>query len=237
MEVKGYRIEPRELIKSPIFALRIICLIFCVIILACLNRDGYYLGQCVFYGGGSACSFGLGMGSIGLILSLAFMLVDAIFNGIGPQTNRKIIASVDTGIAAFVTLTFFVGFCYLTNHWQRADPTPDALATLNLNNIRAAIAFMFFSIFSWGGLTYAAYMRYRATVQYGVYADDVIRPGGGGGGAGSGGVMGGDHGGYHDPTSYPDTFEAPPYDSSGKYFDESQFVSGRNANDTDILAS
>ncbi|VDN18688.1 unnamed protein product [Dibothriocephalus latus] len=79
-------------------------------------------------------------------------------------------------------------------------------------------------------------MRYRATVQYGVYADDVII-GGGGTVGGSAGVIGGDHGGYHDPTTYPDTFEAPPYDPSGKYLDDSEFVSGRNANDTDILAS
>ncbi|KAL7057685.1 hypothetical protein AAHC03_016416 [Spirometra sp. Aus1] len=162
------------------------------------------------------------------------MLVDAIFNGIGPQTHRKIIASVDTGLAAFWTFICFVGFCYLANHWQRAEPPSEALAILNLDNVRAAIAFTFFSILSWAGLTYAAFMRYRATVQYGVYADDVIRPGGGG----SAGVVGGDHAGYHDPTAYPDTFEAPPYDSAaGKYYDESQFVSGRNANDTDILAS
>nr|VZI44087.1 unnamed protein product [Spirometra erinaceieuropaei] len=140
--------------------------------------------------------------------------------------------SDDSG--SFWTLICFVGFCYLANHWQRAEPPSDALVVLNLDNVRAAIAFTFFSILSWAGLTYAAFMRYRATVQYGVYADDVIRPGGGG----SAGVVGGDHAGYHDPTAYPDTFEAPPYDSAaGKYYDESQFVSGRNANDTDILAS
>ncbi len=44
---------------------------------------------------------------------------------------------------------YFITFCYVANHWQRSDATEDQLKQVNVNNIRASIAFAFFSIFSW----------------------------------------------------------------------------------------
>lgn len=72
------------------------------------------------------------------------------------------------------------------------------------------------------GLTYAGVARYRKAVQYSSYAEDMsgITPMGGDGGPTS-------FEGYIDPSMGAPTY---PHD------DSSEFVSGRRANDTDLLA-
>lgn len=46
----------------------------------------------------------------------------------------------------FWAFLYFVGFWYLTNQWRNAKD-PDG--GFGVNNVQAAIAFSFFSIFSW----------------------------------------------------------------------------------------
>lgn len=41
---------------------------------------------------------------------------------------------------------WFVAFCYLTDAWRKTEPQT---VTYGINNMRAAIAFSFFSIFPW----------------------------------------------------------------------------------------
>jgi hypothetical protein len=48
-----------------------------------------------------------------------------------------------SGLWAFL---YFVGFCYLANQWSNSA-TPDG--GVGVNNLQAAIAFSFFSIFTW----------------------------------------------------------------------------------------
>lgn len=56
---------------------------------------------------------------------------------------------------------FFVGFCYLTNQWGKAE-TPEN--DYGVNNVQAAIVFSFFSIFTWAGCAYFAFLRFKAGV-------------------------------------------------------------------------
>lgn len=48
-----------------------------------------------------------------------------------------------TGLWAFL---FFVGFCYLTNQWGKADDPPNGYG---VNNVQAAIVFSLFSVVTW----------------------------------------------------------------------------------------
>lgn len=48
-----------------------------------------------------------------------------------------------SGLWAFLC---FVGFCYLTNAWNKSTAPTDGYG---VNNVQGAIAFLFFSIFSW----------------------------------------------------------------------------------------
>lgn len=47
---------------------------------------------------------------------------------------------------AFWAFLYFVGFCYLWNQWGKSTAPSDGVG---INNVQAAIAFSFFSIFSW----------------------------------------------------------------------------------------
>lgn len=49
--------------------------------------------------------------------------------------------------SGFWSFLWFVGFCFLTNQWQRTAPGPGT--TQAGDAARAAIAFSFFSILSW----------------------------------------------------------------------------------------
>lgn len=48
-----------------------------------------------------------------------------------------------TGLWAFL---YFVGFCYLTNQWGKADDPPFGYG---VNNVQAAIVFSLFSMVTW----------------------------------------------------------------------------------------
>ena len=47
----------------------------------------------------------------------------------------------------FWSFLYGVGFIYLASQWTKSDSSPAALAAGN--NMRAAIAFSFFSVFTW----------------------------------------------------------------------------------------
>ena len=63
--------------------------------------------------------------------------------------------------AAFWSFLFFIGFCYLTNQWGKADDPPNGEG---VNNVQASIVFSFFSIFTWAGCAYFAFLRFKAGV-------------------------------------------------------------------------
>lgn len=48
-----------------------------------------------------------------------------------------------TGLWAFL---FFIGFCYLTNQWGKADEPPNGYG---VNNVQSAIVFSLFSVVTW----------------------------------------------------------------------------------------
>lgn len=110
MDLCGYKINPRALLTSPNVLFRGVsvvsrfrfddaCLkVFCIIILACVDRDGYFAGRCMFYSGGSACSFALAVTSLGLIFCLIYMAVDVGFLSL-PQKYRRYITIFELGFS------------------------------------------------------------------------------------------------------------------------------------------
>ena len=57
------------------------------------------------------------------------------------------IKNSETSILAFWSFLYAVGFIYLASQWTKTLETPDSVASGN--NMRAAIAFSFFSVFTW----------------------------------------------------------------------------------------
>ncbi|KAL5106364.1 Solute carrier family 35 member F1 [Taenia crassiceps] len=188
----------------------------------CIDRDGYFAGRCMFYSGGSACSFALAVTSLGLIFCLIYMTIDVGFLSL-PQKYRRHITIFELGFSGFWTFVFFVLFSYMADHWRISDAAKEDLSLISLNNVRASIAFAFFSIFSWGGMTYAAYKRYISIQNYNQYADDVAET-------------------SHDPhggeavSGYIDYFNRPPGVQAG--FDASATMDDEHrAGDTELLTS
>ncbi|XP_017713781.1 PREDICTED: LOW QUALITY PROTEIN: synaptogyrin-3 [Rhinopithecus bieti] len=70
---------------------------------------------------------------------------------------------------------WFVGFCFLTNQWQRTAPGP---ATTQAGDAaRAAITFSFFSILSWVALTVKALQRFRLGTDMSLFATEQLSAG------------------------------------------------------------
>ena len=62
--------------------------------------------------------------------------------------------------AGFWTFLFFVSFCFLTNSWSNTDYVPKANSK---NPVQAAIAFTFFSIFTW--VRHRLHTRFTRVIQ------------------------------------------------------------------------
>ncbi|KAM3181144.1 hypothetical protein ACTXT7_014919 [Hymenolepis weldensis] len=171
MSLLNFKPDLRTVLRSPLFISRIVSIIFIIIIIACIDRDGFW------------------------------------------------------------TFMFFVLFCYMTNHWQFSDAKSEVLNQVNLNNVRTAIAFVFFSIFSWGGMSYTSYHRYKSVQNYNQFADDVTSN------------IHGQTSADVDGSGYIDYFNQPPvpvqtgFDASMAADDEFIASGQHRASDTELLTS
>ncbi|XP_069779396.1 synaptogyrin-2-like [Narcine bancroftii] len=154
-------IEPRE--SS---ALYLNLRIFSIIVFGCITSEGYENAMtsekldCIFNQNVDACHYGVGIGVLAFFICIVFFALDVYFPQISNVNQRKHIVMADFGVSGVWTFLWFVGFCFLTNQW---------VSTINMPNIgadsaRAAIAFSFFSIFSWGLLTAIAFKSYQTGV-------------------------------------------------------------------------
>ncbi|XP_058532406.1 synaptogyrin-2 [Ochotona princeps] len=188
-------------LAQPQVLARAVCLVFALIVFSCIFGEGYSNTSsseqlyCVFNHNEDACRYGCAIGVLAFLACAFFFVIDAYFPQISNATDRKYLVVGDLLFSALWTFLWFVGFCFLTNQWAATSPD-DVL--VGADSARAAIAFSFFSIFSWGVLASLAYQRYKAGV------DDFIQN-------------------YVDPSpdvssayaSYPgasvDTYQQPPF--------------------------
>ncbi|XP_013417531.1 synaptogyrin-1-like [Lingula anatina] len=149
-------------IKKPSVILRLFSLLFSIIVFGCISSPvgGYYEGQCVYNNDPNACNYGIATGVIAFMACIVFLILEALFENLSSVQQRKMVVMADMAFSGFWTFLWFVGFCYLTNQWSKSNH-PD---TVNVSNPQAAIAFSFFSIGTWAGLTVLAVMKYRQGV-------------------------------------------------------------------------
>ncbi|XP_038597855.1 synaptogyrin-2 [Tachyglossus aculeatus] len=155
--------------------------VFALIEFSCIIGEGYTnshdseSSHCVFNKNDDACRYGTGVGILAFLGSLAFLTVDVYFPQISSASDRKHLVMADLTFSGVWTFLWFVSFCFLTNQWAATNPK-DVL--VGADSARAAIAFSFFSIFSWGLLTYLAHQRLKAGVSFlQNYADPTPEPG------------------------------------------------------------
>ncbi|XP_045691904.1 synaptogyrin-2 isoform X1 [Phyllostomus hastatus] len=163
----GGSFDLRRFLTQPQVVARAVCLVFALIVFSCIFGEGYSNTHeseqkyCVFNRNEDACRYGSAIGVLAFLACAFFFVVDVYFPQISNVTDRKYLVVGDLLFSALWTFLWFVGFCFLTNQWV-ATKSEDVL--VGADSARAAIAFSFFSIFSWGLLAFLDYQRYKAGV-------------------------------------------------------------------------
>ncbi|XP_076879688.1 synaptogyrin-2b isoform X2 [Brachyhypopomus gauderio] len=155
-----------KFIKQPQTILRICSWVFAIVVFATVTAEGYVNTPesaqlvCVFNQNDGACHYSMGIGVIAFLACVVFLLMDAYLPMMSNAQERKRLVTADLGFSGAWTFLWFVCFCLLASQWAQTTEErgvhPEA--------VRAVIAFSFFSILTWGALTYFALMRFRQGV-------------------------------------------------------------------------
>ncbi|XP_036682644.1 synaptogyrin-3, partial [Balaenoptera musculus] len=123
----------------------------------------------------AASAVALGLGAF--LACAAFLLLDVHFQQISSVRDRRRAVLLDLGFSGLWSFLWFVGFCFLTNQWQRTAPGPGT--TQAGDAARAPIAFSSFSILSWAALTVKALQRFRLGTDMSLFATEQLGAGAG----------------------------------------------------------
>nr|XP_009503152.1 PREDICTED: synaptogyrin-1-like [Phalacrocorax carbo] len=140
--------------------------VFSIVVFGSIVNEGYVnrldetQEHCIFNRNRNACNYGITVGVLAFLSCLLYLALDAYFPQISSVKDRKKAVLSDIGVSAFWAFLWFVGFCFLTNQWQ-ASKEEDNPMNEGGDAARAAITFSFFSIFTWGLLTFLAFRRLR----------------------------------------------------------------------------
>uniref|UniRef100_A0A8C5ZAL2 Synaptogyrin 3 n=1 Tax=Marmota marmota marmota TaxID=9994 RepID=A0A8C5ZAL2_MARMA len=158
-------------------------LVFSIAVFGPIVNEGYVNAdsgpelRCIFNGNAGACRFGVALGLGAFLACAAFLVLDVRFQQISSVRDRRRAVLLDLGFSGLWAFLWFVGFCFLTNQWQRTAPGPGTVQAGDA--ARAAIAFSFFSILSWVALTVKALQRFRLGTDMSLFATEQLGSGAG----------------------------------------------------------
>ncbi|TGZ38131.1 Synaptogyrin-2 [Temnothorax longispinosus] len=147
----GAPFDPIAFVQRPQVILRAVCLLFAIIVFGCISSKGYLPKEdgkevCLYNDDNNACNYGVGIGVLAFLASIGFLAGEYLFEQMSSVKTRKHFVLIDLGFSGFWSFLYFVGFCYLTNAWNKSRRPTEGYG---VNNLQAAIAFSFFSIFTW----------------------------------------------------------------------------------------
>ncbi|XP_018619886.2 synaptogyrin-3a [Scleropages formosus] len=174
----GGAFDPVSFIRQPQTILRVLAWIFSMVVFGSIVNEGYVNNgserlHCIFNKNYDACNYGIAVGVIAFLASIFFFALDVYFPQISSVKDRKRAVLVEIAFSGLWTFLWFVGFCFLANQWQRTSPKELPLAQ-GADAARAAIAFSFFSIITWAGLTVRAVQRYLLGTDMSLFATDHL---------------------------------------------------------------
>ncbi|EEC02562.1 synaptogyrin [Ixodes scapularis] len=154
----GQAFDPIMFLIKPQVTLRILCWLFSVVVFGCISSGAWLDERCLYNSDSNACNFGVAIGVIAFLASCGFLAIEAMFENFSSIKIRKRAVIADMAFSGLWAFMWVVCFCYLCDAWRKSDMPSDGYG---LNNIRAAIAFSFFSVFAWASCVFFAYHRYR----------------------------------------------------------------------------
>ncbi|KAJ8263877.1 hypothetical protein GJAV_G00142430 [Gymnothorax javanicus] len=162
----GAHFDIWSFIKQPHTIVRFMSWLFAIVVFGSITGEGFVnqihssFPVCIFHQNNEVCHYAMAVGVLGFLACVAFLVLDAYFPHVSSATERKQIVIADLAFSGIWAVLWFVCFCILANQWsltEHAELLPEAAA-------RAAIAFSFFSIFSWSILAFLAMLRFRQGV-------------------------------------------------------------------------
>ncbi|XP_036408825.1 synaptogyrin-3a [Megalops cyprinoides] len=174
----GGDFDPVAFVKQPQTILRILAWVFSMVVFGSIVNEGYVNSgserlHCIFNKNNDACNYGITIGVIAFLASMFFFVLDIYFPQISSVKDRKKAVLVEMGFSGFWTFLWFVGFCFLANQWSRTSPNELPL-TQGADAARAAIAFSFFSIITWAGLTVRAVQKFLLGTDMTLFSTDHL---------------------------------------------------------------
>ncbi|XP_063981007.1 synaptogyrin [Diachasmimorpha longicaudata] len=159
----GAPFDPISFVQRPQVILKAVCLLFSIIIFGCISSKGYRSDEngkeyCLYNGDANACNYGVGIGVLAFLACIGFLVGEYLFEQMSSVKTRKHYVLADLGFSGLWAFLCFIGFCYLTNAWNKSVAPIDRYG---VNNVQGAIAFLFFSIFSWAGSAWFAFQRFK----------------------------------------------------------------------------
>lgn len=141
-------------------------MVFSIVVFGSIVNEGYLNNPeeeeefCIYNRNPNACSYGVTVGVLAFLTCLLYLALDVYFPQISSVKDRKKAVLSDIGVSAFWAFFWFVGFCFLANQWQVSKPKDNPLNE-GTDAARAAIAFSFFSIFTWSLTAALAVRRFK----------------------------------------------------------------------------
>ncbi|XP_038612032.1 synaptogyrin-1 isoform X2 [Tachyglossus aculeatus] len=160
----GGAFDPHTFIRQPHTALRLLSWVFSIVVFGSIVNEGYLNHAsekeefCIYNRNPDACNYGVTVGVLSFLSCVAYLALDIYFPQISSVKDRKKAVISDIGVSALWAFLWFVGFCFLANQWQVSKPEDNPLNE-GTDAARAAIAFSFFSIFTWSFLAILAFRR------------------------------------------------------------------------------
>nr|CAG4650550.1 EOG090X0FHR [Sida crystallina] len=157
--------NPIELVQRPPVILRLVNILFSIIVFGSITSQGWNYDPetkkdvCLYNSDGNACNYGVGIGVIAFLAAAGLLAGEYFFPQMSSVKTRRHFVLGDLGFSGFWAFLYAVGFIYLASQWGKTESGPQTIA--NGNNLRAAIVFSFFSIFTWAGSAFFAFQRYR----------------------------------------------------------------------------
>nr|XP_010958713.1 PREDICTED: synaptogyrin-1 [Camelus bactrianus] len=155
--------------------------VFSIVVFGSIVNEGYLNSSseseefCIYNRNPNACGYGVTVGVLAFLTCLLYLALDVYFPQISSVKDRKKAVLSDIGVSAFWAFLWFVGFCYLANQWQVSKPKDNPLNE-GTDAARAAIAFSFFSIFTWAGQAVLAFQRYQIGADSALFSQDYMDP-------------------------------------------------------------
>jgi len=160
----GGSFDPIAFVQRPQVILRAVCWLFAIIVFGCISSQGWQMDAklnrevCLYNGDTNACNYGVGISVIAFLAAMGFIAGEFLFEQMSSVKTRKHYVIGDLAFSGFWAFLYFVGFWYLASQWGKAE-TP--VGGYGVSNMRSAIVFSFFSIFTWAGCAWFAYQRFK----------------------------------------------------------------------------